>query len=101
MRYGRRQCRPVSRTRCLNWPDVTAPHGFPSSRDFSAFGPQATILYLLYLRARYFMCIGKYEIALAVAQTALTICAQERGITFPEIYLRSYALSPVTAWARA
>jgi len=70
---------------------VTAPTmvpGWLAEGDFSAFGPQATIPYLLYLRARYFMCIGKYEIALAVAQTALTICAQERGITFPEIYLR-------------
>jgi len=34
------------------------------------------------------MCIGKYEITLAVAQTALTFCAPERGITFSEIYLR-------------
>jgi DNA-binding CsgD family transcriptional regulator len=42
---------------------------------------------MLYLRAKYFMCIGKYEIALAVAQTALAFCVPERGITFPEIYL--------------
>jgi DNA-binding CsgD family transcriptional regulator len=43
---------------------------------------------MLYLRAKYFMCVGKYEIALAVAQTALAFCARERGITLPEIYLR-------------
>lgn len=70
---------------------VTAPNMVPkwlSDGDFSAFPAQAKPPYMLFLRARYFMCIGKYEIALAVAQTALTFCTPERGITFPEIYLR-------------
>lgn len=42
----------------------------------------------LYLRAKYFLCIGQYEAMLAVAQTALTFCASAQGITFPDIYLR-------------
>lgn len=56
--------------------------------DFSAFPVQMKPPYMLYLRAKYFMCIGKYEITLAVAQTALTFCRPERGITLAEIYLR-------------
>ena len=62
--------------------------GWLKDGDFSAFPAQAKTPYMLYLRAKYFICIGKYEIALAVAQTALTFCEPERGITFPEIYLR-------------
>lgn len=60
-----------------------------SEGDFSAFPVQMKPPYMLYLRAKYFMCIGKYEIALAVAQTALTFGAPERGITLSEIYLRA------------
>lgn len=70
---------------------VNAPNMVPkwlSEGDFSAFPPQVKPQYMLYLRSKYFMCIGKYEIALGVAQTALTFCAPERGITFSEIYLR-------------
>jgi DNA-binding CsgD family transcriptional regulator len=70
---------------------VAAPNMVPkwlSEGDFSSFQVQAPPTYMLYLRAKYFMCIGKYEIALAVAQTALTCCIQEQGITFSEIYLR-------------
>jgi DNA-binding CsgD family transcriptional regulator len=70
---------------------VTAPNMVPkwlSEGDFSAFPPQVKPSYMLYLRANYFMCIGKHEIALAVAQTALTLCAPKRGITLSEIYLR-------------
>lgn len=70
---------------------VTAPNMFPkwlSEGDFSAIPVQAKPPYMLYLRARYFMCIGKYEIALVIAQTALAFSTPERGITFPEIYLR-------------
>ncbi len=59
-----------------------------SEGDFSAFPAQVNPSYMLYLRAKYFMGIGKYEIALAVAQTALTFSGPERGITFPDIYLR-------------
>lgn len=70
---------------------VSAPSMVPkwvAEGDFGAFPAQVKPPYMLYLRARYFMCTGKYEIALAVAQTALTFCAPERGITLPEIYLR-------------
>ncbi len=70
---------------------VAAPNMVPtwlSEGDFSASLAQVKPTYILYLRAKYFMCIGKYEITLAVAQTALTFCAPERGITFSEIYLR-------------
>lgn len=42
----------------------------------------------LYLRAKYFLCVGNYEAMLAVAQTALNLCASEQGITLPDIYLR-------------
>jgi DNA-binding CsgD family transcriptional regulator len=70
---------------------VVAPNIVPrwlSDGDFSAFRMQAASPYLLYLRVKYFICIGKYEIALAVAQSALTCFASEKGITFPKIYLR-------------
>ncbi|MGI6317862.1 MAG: helix-turn-helix domain-containing protein [Dethiobacteria bacterium] len=62
--------------------------GWLSAGDFSALLPQMKPPYMLYLRAKYFICIGKYEIALAVAQSALDFSAPERGITFPDIYLR-------------
>lgn len=62
--------------------------GWLAEGDFSAFGPQVKPPHLHFLRAKYLMCTGKYEIALAVAQTALTFCAQEQGITYSEIYLR-------------
>lgn len=42
----------------------------------------------LYLRAKYFQCLGDYKSMLAVAQTALTLCVSNQGITMPEIYLR-------------
>jgi DNA-binding CsgD family transcriptional regulator len=70
---------------------VTAPDMVPrwlSEGDFSAFPAQVKPQYMLYLRAKYFICIGKYEIALAVAQTALTFGSPEWEVTFPEIYLR-------------
>ena len=44
--------------------------------------------YALYLRAKYFYCIGQFETALAVAQTAQTLYYPEKGITFTDIYLR-------------
>ncbi|MEL7565959.1 MAG: hypothetical protein AAGU27_13865 [Dehalobacterium sp.] len=69
---------------------VTAPNMVPEwlkKGDFSAFPPQASYPYLIYLRAKYFQDIGSYEAMLAAAQTALTFCTPERGITFPEIYL--------------
>jgi DNA-binding CsgD family transcriptional regulator len=55
--------------------------------DFSAFAAQARPD-ALYLRAKYFQCLGSYEEMLAVAQTALALCITEQGITVPEIYLR-------------
>lgn len=70
---------------------VTAPNMVPRwllDGDFSAFPTQAKPPYMLFLRSKYFMCVGKYEIALAVAQTALTFCAPVQGVTLPEIYLR-------------
>lgn len=42
----------------------------------------------LYLRAKYFYCIGQFDTALAVAQTALTLYSAERGITLTDLYLR-------------
>lgn len=70
---------------------VTAPHIVPSwlkEGDFSAFPAQVKPPYMLFLRAKYFLCIGQYETALAVAQTTLNFIVPEEGITFPEIYLR-------------
>lgn len=55
--------------------------------DFSAFAPQLKP-YTLYLRAKYLHCVNQSAAALAVAQTALTLCASEQGITVPDIYLR-------------
>lgn len=42
----------------------------------------------LYLRAKYLQCAKKPEAMLAVAQTALSLCASERGFTTTDIYLR-------------
>lgn len=42
----------------------------------------------LYLRAKYFCSIGRYDAMLAVAQTALALSSTERGITVTDIYLR-------------
>lgn len=70
---------------------VFAPNMVPDwlkEGDFSAFPSQCKLSYLIYLRSKYFISIEKYELALAVAQTALTFCASEREITFQEIYMR-------------
>lgn len=70
---------------------VSAPKmvpGWLSEGDFRAFPAQTKLPYMLYLRAKYFMCIEKYEIALTVARTALAFSATEPGITFSGIYLR-------------
>lgn len=42
----------------------------------------------LYLRAKYFQHLGKYEAMLGVAQTALVFCSMERGLMMCDIYLR-------------
>jgi DNA-binding CsgD family transcriptional regulator len=70
---------------------VNAPNMVPDwlkEGDFSVLAPQASYSYLIYLRAKYFQCTGNYEAMLAAAQTALTFCSQERGLTFSGIYLR-------------
>lgn len=70
---------------------VIAPNMVPKwlkNGDFSAFPAQTKLPYIFYLRAKYFLCIGQYEAALAVAQTALSLSLREQGITFAEIYLR-------------
>lgn len=70
---------------------VTAPNmvpGWLKDGDFSGLPPQVKPPYVLYLRAKYFLNIGKFETALAVAQTALAFSLREQEITFPEIYLR-------------
>lgn len=54
--------------------------------DFSALAPQAKPN-ALYLRAKYFHCLNKYDAMLAVAQTALTLSAQPQGFTTTDIYL--------------
>jgi DNA-binding CsgD family transcriptional regulator len=55
--------------------------------DFSGLAAQAR-QNALYLRAKYFNCMGRFEAMLAVAQTALTLSASEQGITPHDIYLR-------------
>jgi hypothetical protein len=69
---------------------VIAPNMAPDwlkEGDFSALPAQAKPD-ALYLRAKYFHCVSNYEAMLAVAQTALALCATEHGITMPDIYLR-------------
>jgi len=61
--------------------------GWLQEGDFSALAPLARPD-ALYLRAKYFHCLGQDELALAVAQTALALCAPERGITVIDLYLR-------------
>lgn len=56
--------------------------------DFGAFPLQMDPSYLLYLRAKYLLYIGQYEVALAVAQSALTFGYRGSGITFSGIYLK-------------
>jgi len=68
---------------------VIAPNMAPDwlkEGDFSALAPQAKPD-ALYLRAKYLHCMRQYEAALAVAQTALTLCASQQGITLQDIYL--------------
>ena len=70
---------------------VIAPNMVPhwlKEGDFSAFPQKSSYPYLIFLRAKYFQCIGNYEAMLAAAQTALTFCAPEKGHTHPGIYLR-------------
>lgn len=60
--------------------------GWLKDGDFSALAPEAR-LDALYLRSKYFQCLGRYEATLAVAQTALSFRAPEQGMTTPDVYL--------------
>lgn len=42
----------------------------------------------LYLRSKYFCCIGQFDTALAIAQTALILTSLEDGISVTDLYLR-------------
>ena len=42
----------------------------------------------MYLRAKYYYCQRNYEAALAIAETALVLCASYKTITISDIYLR-------------
>ncbi len=55
--------------------------------DYSALAPQARPN-ALYLRAKYFHCVNKYDAMLAVAQTALALSEQTQGFTTTDIYLQ-------------
>lgn len=69
---------------------IIAPNMVPDwlkEGDFSALAPQARPN-ALYLRAKYFYCLHKYDAMLSVAQTALALSAQPQGFTTTDIYLR-------------
>ncbi|MDF3005697.1 MAG: hypothetical protein K0S22_2169 [Oscillospiraceae bacterium] len=69
---------------------VTAPNMAPEwlkDGNLSALPPQVRPN-ALYLRAKYLYCIGQFNAALAVAQTALVLSAPERGLTLTDLYLR-------------
>ncbi len=55
--------------------------------DFGVLVPEAWPQ-ALYLRAKYFVCLRRYDAGLAVAETALTLTAQPRGFTTMDIYQR-------------
>lgn len=55
--------------------------------DFSALPMQARPD-AAYKQAKYLLCIGKIEAALATARTALSFCEAKQGITYADIYLR-------------
>jgi excisionase family DNA binding protein len=69
---------------------VIAPNMVPEwlkAGNFRTLQPQARAN-ALYLRAKYLHCVRQPDTMLAVAQTALTLSASERGITTTDIYLR-------------
>ncbi len=69
---------------------ILAPNMAPAwlkEGDFSALAPQARPN-ALYLRAKYFLCVGNYEAMLAVAETALTLSADPQGFTTTDLYLK-------------
>lgn len=69
---------------------VAAPNMVPEwikDGNLSALPPQVRPN-ALYLRAKYLYCIGQFNAALAVAQTALALSAPEGGFTLTGLYLR-------------
>ena len=69
---------------------VIAPNMAPDwlkTGDLNAILPQARPN-AIYLRVKYFSCIGKADVMLALAQTALSLSSPESGITMTDIYLR-------------
>lgn len=69
---------------------VAAPNLVPEwlrEGDLGAL-PPAVRPYALYLRSKYFLCLGQFQTMLAVAQTAQSVCAPEKGIAPYDIYLR-------------
>lgn len=69
---------------------VTAPNMAPQwlkDGNLSALPPQVRPN-ALYLRAKYFYCIGQFDTALAVAQAALALTSPEMGLTLTDLYLR-------------
>lgn len=69
---------------------VIAPNMAPDwlkTGDLNAILPQARPN-AIYLRVKYFACIGKADVMLALAQTALSLSSPESGITMTDIYLR-------------
>jgi DNA-binding CsgD family transcriptional regulator len=57
--------------------------------DFSVLTPPA-LPNALYLRAKYFVCLRQWDVALAVAQTSLTLLAQPGGFTMTDLYLKVF-----------
>lgn len=69
---------------------VLAPNMVPDWLKEGDLGAYTASLrpYVLYLRAKYFQCIGSFETMLVVAQTTLSLYPVQQGITLTEIYLR-------------
>jgi len=69
---------------------ATAPSMVPDwlkNGDLSALPPQM-LEDALHFRAKYFLCLKKYEPMLAVAQTALTLLANKQGRSLARTYLK-------------
>jgi len=77
---------------CLStaYTGAVAPNMVPDwlkSGDFSHVHPRAK-RDAAYKRAKYFECISQFELMLATAQTALTFCDSDSGISTYDIYFR-------------
>ena len=55
--------------------------------DFSTL-PKEAISDAIYKRAKYFQCLHKFDVMLALSQTAISLCGSENGITYASIYHR-------------